>query len=44
VLRPDLTVYGITYTEYGFMLVEAFGEPRFPACIAEFLDSIPIDL
>jgi hypothetical protein len=44
VLRPDLTVYGIIYTELGFMMVEAFGEPRFPASIADFLDNIAIDL
>jgi hypothetical protein len=42
ILRPDLTVYGITYTEYGFSLVECFGEPLFPARFADFLDSVPI--
>jgi len=43
ILRPDLTVYSIMYTEYGFMLIDCFGEPRFPAPIADFLDAIPID-
>jgi len=42
ILRPDFTVYGITYTEYGFSLVECFGEPLFPARFADFLDSVPI--
>lgn len=44
VLRPDMTIYGITYTEYGFTVVECFGEPRFPKRFAEFLDNVPIDL
>jgi hypothetical protein len=42
ILRPDLTVYGITYTEYGFSLVECYGEPLFPAYFADFLDSVPV--
>lgn len=42
-LRGDLTVYGITYTELGFTLVECIGEPRFPEAIAAFLDTIHID-
>jgi len=44
VCRPDMTIYGVTYTEYGFELVECFGEPRFPAKIADFLDNIKIAL
>ena len=39
-LRPELTIYGITYTEYGFTLVECIGEPRFPAKYADFLDNV----
>jgi len=42
VLRPDLTVYGITCTEYGYTIVECFGEPRFPAFCADFLDYTPV--
>jgi hypothetical protein len=42
ILRPDLTVYGITCTEYGYTIVESFGEPLFPAFCAEFLDNIPV--
>lgn len=42
-LRPDLTIYGITYTEYGFLVVECIGEPVFPKRFAEFLDTVPID-
>lgn len=44
ILRPDCTVYGITYTEYGFELVECFGEPRFPAKYADLLDNVFIDI
>jgi hypothetical protein len=40
--QPAMTVYGLTYTEYGFELVECFGEPRFPAKIADFLDNVKI--
>jgi hypothetical protein len=40
--QPTMTVYGLTYTEYGFELVECFGEPRFPAKIADFLDNVKI--
>jgi len=41
-LRPKSTVYAITYTEYGFEIVDVHGEPRFPAKFAEFLDVVPI--
>ncbi|APG78572.1 hypothetical protein 1 [Wenzhou picorna-like virus 1] len=41
-LRPDITVYAITYTELGYNIVDCLGFPRFPARFAEFLDSIPI--
>jgi len=41
-LRPDLTVYGITCTEMGYMLEECIGEPRFPRRFADFLDKVPI--
>jgi len=41
-LRPELTIYAITYTEYGFEIVDVHGEPRFPARFAEFLDVVPI--
>lgn len=44
ILRPDLTVYAIIYTEYGFLLVDCFGEPRFPAPIADLLDAMPMDI
>lgn len=42
VLCPELTVYGVTCTEYGFTIVECCGEPRFPARYEEFLDNTPI--
>jgi hypothetical protein len=42
IVRPDLTVYGITYTEYGYTIVEVIGEPRFPEKYAHLLDSAPI--
>jgi hypothetical protein len=41
-LRPDITVYAITYTELGYNIVDCLGFPRFPERFAEFLDSIPI--
>ena len=42
IVRPDLTVYGLTYTEYGYTIVEVIGEPRFPEKYAQLLDSAPI--
>jgi len=42
IVRPDLTVYGITYTEYGYTIVEVIGEPRFPEKYAQLLDTAPI--
>jgi hypothetical protein len=42
VVRPDLTVYGLTYTEYGYTIVEVIGEPKFPEKYAQLLDSAPI--
>ena len=42
IVRPDLTVYGLTYTEYGYTIVEVIGEPRFPEKFAQLLDSAPI--
>lgn len=42
ILRPELTIYAITYTEYGFEIVDVHGEPRFPEKFAEFLDVVPI--
>jgi hypothetical protein len=44
VLRPDLTVYGITCTEYGYTIVDCIGEPRFPDRYAQFLDMTPVSL
>jgi len=42
ILRPDATIYAITYTEYGFEIVDVHGELIFPAVYEEFLDAIPI--
>jgi hypothetical protein len=41
-LRPDLTVFGLIYTEYGFGIVECLGELIFPPQFAELLDNAPI--
>jgi hypothetical protein len=41
-LSEKVTVYAITYTEYGFTLVDIHGEPRFPKRFEALLDSIPI--
>lgn len=41
-LRPDLTVYGITCTEYGYCVVECLGEPLFPSFCANFLDNVAV--
>jgi hypothetical protein len=42
IVRPDLTVYGMTYTEYGYTIVEVIGEPKFPQKFAQLLDNAPI--
>lgn len=39
---PSVTVYCITYTEYGFTIVDIHGEPKFPRKFAQLLDSIPL--
>jgi hypothetical protein len=41
-LSDKVTVYAITYTEYGFTLVDVHGEPRFPKRFEALLDNIPI--
>jgi hypothetical protein len=42
IMSPRWTVYAITYTEYGFTLIDVFGEPKFPKKFAPFLDNIKI--
>jgi hypothetical protein len=42
IMSPRWTVYAITYTEYGFALVDVFGEPKFPKKFAALLDDIKI--
>lgn len=37
-LRPELTVYSMTFTEHGFVVVDVQGEPKFPARFADVLD------
>lgn len=39
---PSVTVYCITYTEYGFTIVDMHGEPKFPRKFAQLLDTIPL--
>jgi hypothetical protein len=43
ILRPTATIYGLICTEYGHLLVETIGEPKFPEKYADFLDNVAID-
>jgi len=42
-LRPECCVYAITYTEYGFRVVEIFGEQRVSSKFEEFLDHVAVE-
>jgi hypothetical protein len=42
-LRPECCVYAITYTEYGFKVVEIFGELRVCSKFEEFLDYVAVE-
>lgn len=42
-LRPECCVYGITYTEYGFRLVEVLGKPRLCSKFKEFLTHVSVE-
>ena len=41
-VSDKVTVYALTYTEYGFTIVDVHGVPRFPKKFAQLLDTIPI--
>jgi hypothetical protein len=44
ILRPECCVYAIMYTEYGFRVVDVFGELMICSKFEEFLDHISVEL